>query len=428
MLGNGTVARDSLSERWYKGEPIWLTNERKGEGRKSGAMHWPAADAAFPGVPSHPSTFKPYETMEFDLVSWNRDIDALMEWFTREGGGANFVAWYVEDPDHELHEHGFNSKELMDSLKALDQSFAHLITRVRKLGLQDRLNIIFTADHGHVQIAKYEQLICISEYVNVSANGVRTGEHMLYIKDASLAEHYYSLLEAAVKKHGLGMKVYRKADFPDRYGYKNTPRVGDIILLPDRGWSVSFACTNTSMDEQFKKNPTSYSKATHGQDPDMWEMRAVLAMSGPAFQSGLDIEEIPSNVDLYPLMCHVLEVTCAPNNGSLSLIGRALRGRSSGLSSVIGQPLDYVRDEHGNLLTFRLLVVVCSVVAPVALFILYAYFSLRRPSSQRSSVSTQGYSRLKNASSVSDSATLRSLPVAKASLIGDADSMSEDDL
>lgn len=365
--------------------------------------------------------------MEFDPALWNKDIDAIMEWFTRKGEEANFVAWYVEDPDHNLHGHGFNSPELSATLKALDASFDYLLRRVSQLGLSDRLNIIVTADHGHVQIEKYEQVICISEYVNLSADGVHTGDHMVYIKNSTLAEQYYTLITAAVKQHGLGMKVYRKTEFPANFHYVNTPRVGDIILLPDLGWSVSFTCANASMDKQFKANPSSFSKSTHGQDPTTWQMRAALSMRGPAFEHGLDIEAIPSNVDLYPLMCRVLEVHCAPNNGSLSVIGRALKESSSPL---IGNRLGYLLDQHGSPVNFRFFVVVCSVVIPVLMFIVYAYLSLRRSSSSSDQPSlNQGYSRLKNESSAADSATLMSSPVVKNSLIGDdADSMSEDDL
>ena len=66
------------------------------------------------------------------------------------------------------------------------------------------------------------------------------------------------------------------------------------------------------------------SEGGHGYDP-----RKVLAMHpffiafGPAFKKGLVSEPFDS-VDIYPLMCYILQVKPSPNNGSLDNVRHIL--------------------------------------------------------------------------------------------------------
>jgi predicted AlkP superfamily pyrophosphatase or phosphodiesterase len=79
-----------------------------------------------------------------------------MSWFVTntsvEKEEVNFVAWYNAQPDHVLHEYGFDSKELADVMTELDGLFGYVLQQIKAFNLQDRLNIIVTADHGHAKI------------------------------------------------------------------------------------------------------------------------------------------------------------------------------------------------------------------------------------------------------------------------------------
>jgi hypothetical protein len=48
-------------------------------------------------------------------------------------------------------------------------------------------------------------------------------------------------------------------------------------------------------------------------------------MSGPAFVSNRTFDEIPENIDIYELMCRVLNIEPAPNNGSIDRVKQVLR-------------------------------------------------------------------------------------------------------
>lgn len=55
----------------------------------------------------------------------------------------------------------------------------------------------------------------------------------------------------------------------------------------------------------------------HGYDNVLPSMHPFMAASGPSFRQGYKMRSLQS-VDLYPLMCYLLQIPAQPNNGSLS--------------------------------------------------------------------------------------------------------------
>lgn len=55
----------------------------------------------------------------------------------------------------------------------------------------------------------------------------------------------------------------------------------------------------------------------HGYDNVLPSMHPFMAASGPGFRQGYKMRSLQS-VDLYPLMCYLLQIPAQPNNGSLS--------------------------------------------------------------------------------------------------------------
>ena len=54
-------------------------------------------------------------------------------------------------------------------------------------------------------------------------------------------------------------------------------------------------------------------------------MHTIFIASGPAFRKNVKIKEF-QNIDLYELMCHILDIKAAPNNGSLHRARQILKG------------------------------------------------------------------------------------------------------
>lgn len=57
----------------------------------------------------------------------------------------------------------------------------------------------------------------------------------------------------------------------------------------------------------------------HGWNNTWMKMHATFIASGPAFKRGATHRSF-ENVNVYPLMCKVLEIACPSTNGSLSVV------------------------------------------------------------------------------------------------------------
>jgi hypothetical protein len=66
------------------------------------------------------------------------------------------------------------------------------------------------------------------------------------------------------------------------------------------------------------------SAGNHGYNNSLQSMHAFFVAMGPGFKPGAQVSTF-NNVDLYPLMCHLLGVKPAPNNGSMSVVEMLLK-------------------------------------------------------------------------------------------------------
>ena len=58
-------------------------------------------------------------------------------------------------------------------------------------------------------------------------------------------------------------------------------------------------------------------KGNHGFDNQVESMRAIFLARGPDFKQRHQIGPV-NNVDIYPLLCHLLDMRCNPNKGTIS--------------------------------------------------------------------------------------------------------------
>lgn len=63
---------------------------------------------------------------------------------------------------------------------------------------------------------------------------------------------------------------------------------------------------------------------SHGYNNSLRLMSPIFIGHGPAFKKGF-LSKPFRNIDIYPLACHILELTPSPNNGSLENVEALLR-------------------------------------------------------------------------------------------------------
>ncbi|EPB69709.1 methyltransferase domain protein [Ancylostoma ceylanicum] len=296
------VVNESLDISWYLGEPVWLTNEKSDSTRRSATFYWPNGEAPFPSPPHRPSIHRQWKDFR-NLTEWMTDVDAIIDLFTNEEDPVNFVAWYVAEPDHTLHLNGFYNGELRKKIHQLDQLFGYFVAKLHDSGLEDVVNVILTADHGHAEIEGAENVMCVRDYI--TSEGYDLGDHMIYPHNESIALEIYRNLTDAVKKHGYKVNIFLKENIPKHLFYSNSSRIGRIVIEPEVGWAASLSCKTNKLLETYSSGNVKFNSSTHGMDPDRKEMRAFLVVGGPSIIPGKR-EWITFFVLIIPSICVVV--------------------------------------------------------------------------------------------------------------------------
>eukprot|EP00057_Strongylocentrotus_purpuratus_P035140 XP_797859.3 PREDICTED: ectonucleotide pyrophosphatase/phosphodiesterase family member 5 [Strongylocentrotus purpuratus] len=128
----------------------------------------------------------------------------------------------------------------------------------------------------------------------------------------------------ALKDAHPSMDVYLKAEIPEEYHYRDNRRTSPILVVMEEGWHV---WTNSSIDGNWQRY-----KGNHGFLNTLESMRSIFIASGPAFKSNYASNDLLDAVDVYNLMCHLLAVDPAPNNGTFSHVEPLLANEGTGTS------------------------------------------------------------------------------------------------
>lgn len=189
-------------------------------------------------------------------------------------------------------------------------------SKMRDRNLRDYVNIVIVADHG-MTTTYDDKRIFLEDYIDLGAVDAIVTSPVLMLGPRAGAPASVtpdSLLQALHGAHP-NLSVWSKDAGPARFHYGSNRRIKEVVGVVDVGWSVY----KTHADAE---HPWSDGGA-HGYDNEARDMQATFIASGPSFLSGVAVDSL-ANVHVYPLLCHLIGVAPAPNNGSLAATSRML--------------------------------------------------------------------------------------------------------
>jgi hypothetical protein len=113
------------------------------------------------------------------------------------------------------------------------------------------------------------------------------------------------------------LQVYERGQLPVRFHYDRSDRIPAVMLVPDDQW-----CIEPKIG--WPARGARYDKGSHGWDNATPNMGALFIACGPAFRRGVELPTT-ENIHVYHLLCAVLGVPPAPNDGDDRLARAALR-------------------------------------------------------------------------------------------------------
>ncbi len=99
--------------------------------------------------------------------------------------------------------------------------------------------------------------------------------------------------------------------------YKNHRRVTPIVGWAENGWSIT-------THEIFDQSPNSFKGGAHAYHPDNKDMHGIFIAKGPSFNSSFT-DDAFSNIHLYEMMCKLLGIPSATNDGDISEVANFLK-------------------------------------------------------------------------------------------------------
>ncbi len=294
---------------WDEGIPLWNTAKR--HGLNSGIMFWPGSEA-----PVHGSQPEFWSTYDKKLAGVSR-VEKILDWLqlpleTRP----SFMTLYLDTIDSVGHHFGPDSPELNAELRIVDATIRRLIDGLIERGLEQKLNIVIVSDHGMVATSP-ERVIDLdallpAEFARVVSYGVLTGivpkrGHGRDTEAILLARHDH-------------MRCWRKSQMPARFHYGKNARVPALLCLANHGWVIS--------GDEKMASEGHFSLGQHGYDIADPGMRALFIAQGPGLNKSVVLPPF-DNVDVYPLLAHLLGIEPEPNDGNFNKVRAALVDSSS---------------------------------------------------------------------------------------------------
>jgi predicted AlkP superfamily pyrophosphatase or phosphodiesterase len=287
---------------FYGGEPIWVTAEKQGV--RSGSFFWVGSEAAVGGY--HPTYWKKYD----ETVTYEARIDTVIKWlgYPREKR-PELVTLYFDEPDATSHTFGPDSPQTGKIVERLDSLMGMLRAKLSALPDAKRINLIILSDHGMAAVSS-ARYINIKSLVPERMIASLSGGNPVYLvnpKDGMKDSVLYLLNKSE------GLKAWNKSEVPAKWHYGTNPRIPEIVVVADSSWSIGTRTDGSSLRG-----------GAHGYDNSNSDMFSIFYAAGPSFRKNYQFKEL-NNIDIYNLICNILRITPAKNDGDPAHIKGMLR-------------------------------------------------------------------------------------------------------
>jgi predicted AlkP superfamily pyrophosphatase or phosphodiesterase len=297
--------------RWWGGEPIWVTAQKQGQ--RAASYFFVGTGTAIQG--QRPSIYRNYN----GKVPNNLRVDKVLGWLDLPvEKRPTMMSMYFSTTDDVGHEFGPDAEETRYAALEVDDYLARLVDGLKRRGIYDQVNIIIVSDHGmanyylknttflddHFNFDLTERILWTNEIQQIFPKPGKTDEILGKIKDLP------------------HVTCWKKGELPARLHYNDGKRVAPIICSSELGWITT---NHRRYDEWYKDlDETDRPRGAHGYDNRYQEMQATFIAHGAAFKKGY-IAEPFENIHVYELMCKILGLKPAKNDGSLDKVKQMLK-------------------------------------------------------------------------------------------------------
>uniref|UniRef100_A0A671UV46 Ectonucleotide pyrophosphatase/phosphodiesterase 1 n=1 Tax=Sparus aurata TaxID=8175 RepID=A0A671UV46_SPAAU len=299
---------EKLNPKWYQGEPVWITAMR--QKLKTGTFFWPGSDVAINGT--HPDYYMVYDKS----ITFEKRVSKLFEWLKLpQGQRPDFYTLYLDEPDSSGHRYGPASTQVVEALENVDRILGTLMDGLTQRNLQHCVNLIIVSDHG-MEEASCEKALYVSSYIDNTADFSVIQGPAARIRPSRLPENFFSCKFPAISSLlcNQPMRPYLKENLPKRMHFANNKRIERGHLYMKSGWQAALN----------RKELKYCTGGYHGSDNLFTNMQAIFIGYGPGFKESTVVPPF-ENIEVYNLMCDLLDIRPSPNNGTHGSLNHLLK-------------------------------------------------------------------------------------------------------
>uniref|UniRef100_A0A8C1RGJ6 Ectonucleotide pyrophosphatase/phosphodiesterase 1 n=1 Tax=Cyprinus carpio TaxID=7962 RepID=A0A8C1RGJ6_CYPCA len=305
-------AVEKFNPAWYQGEPVWLTAMRNK--LKTATFFWPGSDVKVNG--QYPDFWVKYD----GNIPFEKRVAKIFEWLhLPEGERPDFYTLYFEEPDTAGHRYGPMSSQVIEALLNVDRVIGLLMEGLKQRQLHKCVNLVLVSDHG-MEEASCKKAVYVSEYLdNINDITVIQGPaarvrprhhifHLIILKSLFCASFFLCF---KCRKPDQPMRPYLKEHLPKRLHFANNIRIERAHLYMQ--WlgvsgSMGDCCLWPYVILRIKCNC----------------LQAIFVGYGPGINSKMTVPPF-ENIELYNLLCDLLGIPPAPNNGTHGSLNHLLK-------------------------------------------------------------------------------------------------------
>ena len=185
--------------------------------------------------------------------------------------------------------------------------------------IDQKVNVIIVSDHGMAAV-DLRQTTFLDDFFDFESSTERilwTNEIIQIFPKAGKTDEIYSKINKLAHA-----TCWKKAEIPERLNYQDSPRIAPIVCSSEEGWIT----TSHKRYEDWMKDVEDITKprGAHGYDNRYQSMQATFIAHGAAFKKGFVAEPF-ENIQVYNLICKILGLKPAKNDGNLDAVRGMLK-------------------------------------------------------------------------------------------------------
>lgn len=297
--------------RWWWGEPIWVTAEKQGQ--IAASYFFVGTETMIQGeAPTHWRTYN-------GRVPNIMRVDKILSYLDKPASERpTMLSMYFSTTDDVGHEFGPDSEETKFAVWEVDGYIERLIRGLKERKIDKKVNVIIVSDHGMANV-NIRNTTFLDDYFDFDL-----AEKILWTNEIVQIFPLKGKTDAIFDKikNLAHTTCWKKENIPARLHYNEGRRIAPVVCSSEEGWLTT---SHKRYNDWYKdQDDHDRPRGAHGYDNKYQSMMATFIAHGEAFKKGFVAEPF-ENVEVYNLMCKILNLKPAKNDGDLNRVRGMLK-------------------------------------------------------------------------------------------------------